>query len=41
MLDSRQTQQAKSKQLMDLAWLQGGYDNITIILIQKEAGDKR
>ncbi len=41
MLDSRQTLQAKSKQLMNLALLQGGYDNITIILIQKEAGDKR
>ena len=41
MLDSRQTLQGKSKQLMNLALLQGGYDNITIILIQKEAGDKR
>ena len=41
MLDSRQTLQAKSKQLMNLALLQGGYHNITIILIQKGSGDKR
>ena len=41
LLDERLSLQNRSKQLMNLALLQGGYDNITIILIQKEEGDCR
>lgn len=41
MQDPRLTLQGKSKQLMNIALLQGGYDNITIILIQTEEGDPR
>lgn len=40
-LDTSLTLQAKSKKLMNLALLQGGYDNITLVMIQQEAGDSR
>ena len=39
--DERLPLQSRCKQLMNLALQQGGYDNITIILIQKEEGDRR
>ena len=39
--DEKLSLQNRGKQLMNLALFQGGYDNITIILIQKEAGDQR